>query len=93
MADDLPPVSADPDVLCAHVREVRWRLRALDEWRQQSDKRMSVLESEIVTEQQARLLREALQKHGRLQLTKAQSIAGLVIGLVAVVDLVRGFFG
>lgn len=89
MDSDLPPLAPDPDVLCAHVRELRWRARALDQWRAETDKRVGVLESEIVTEQQARLLREALANHGRLQLTKWQQIGGLLLLVVSIADLIR----
>lgn len=92
-SSDLPILSSDPDVLLAHIREVRWRLRALDEWRKELDRRVSVLESEVVTEREARRLREALSKHGQLQLTKAQQLAGLLVGAVAIADLVRSLVG
>jgi hypothetical protein len=87
---DLPALSNDPDALVAHMREIRWRLAALDEWREKVDGRVSVLESEIVTEREARRLREALAKHGQLQLTKAQQLAGVLLFVVAVADLIRG---
>lgn len=97
MHDDLPPLSADPEVLTAYMREVRWRLRALDAWRTESDTRVSVLESKIVSEAEARRLREALAANtasqGRLRLTRAQTLGGLLVGLVAVADLIRGFIG
>lgn len=69
-----------------------WRLAALDKWRGDADGRIAVLESDVVTEKEARLLREALAKHGQLRLTALQRWAGIAVGAVAVADLVRGFF-
>ena len=87
MPDDLPTLSDDPHVLFLYALEHRWRLKALDEWR------VSVLESEVVTEKQARELRAALAQHGQLRLTRLQQAAGVLVGLVAVADLLHGFFG
>ena len=39
-----------------------WRLDALDEWRKETDKRVAILESEVLTEKSARLLQEALAR-------------------------------
>lgn len=97
MRDELPPLSPDPDVLFRHVLEHGWRLRALDEWRAEIDHRVSVLESQMLSEVEARRLREALAANtasqGRLRLTRAQQIAGMIVGLSALADLIRGFLG
>lgn len=97
MPDELPPLSSDPNVLFLHVLEQRWRLRALDQWREESDRRVSVLESQVLSEVEARKLREALAANtasqGRLRLTRAQQIGGLLVGLSALADLIRGFTG
>lgn len=76
-----------------------WRLDALDEWREGSegrpgvDTRLALLESELVTEKEARLLREALNantaQQGRLRLTRWQAIGGGMVALVAAADFIR----
>jgi len=91
MPDGLPPLRPNVHSLYDHLLRACWRLDALDEWRAEEDRRVSVLESQVVTEKEARKLREALSQHGRLQLTRAQQV---LIGLVAageLVQLLRGF--
>lgn len=72
--------------------KIGWRLDALDKWRAEMDARVAVLESEIITEREARRLREALARQGHVRLTSFQKWAGIVVGMVAVADLVAGFF-
>lgn len=97
MPTDLPPLSSDPQVLFQHVLELRWRIQALDEWREASDRRLAVLESDVVTEKEARTLREALAQHATaektLRLTNAQRLGGAVVGLIALADFIRGVVG
>lgn len=92
MADGLSPLKPAIESLYEHLLRACWRLDALDEWRKETESRVSVLESEVVTEQQARLLREALVKHGQLRLTRLQQLAGLGLLAVGVADLVKGLF-
>ena len=76
-----------------------WRLDALDVWRNGTaampgmDARVAVLESEIVTEREARMLREALNantaQQGKLRLTRWQTAGAGLVGLVAVADFLR----
>ena len=74
------------------VDRLEWRADALDKWRSEVDARVAVLESEIITEREARRLREALARQGHIRLTSFQKWAGIIVGLVAVADLVAGFF-
>ena len=71
------------------VLEHAWQLRALDDWRKDLDRRVAVLESQIVTEQQARALTEALKRRDHIRLTGAQRAAAGLVGLVAVADFIR----
>lgn len=82
-------MAADEDA--RRLLRCEWRLDALDEWRKETEKRIAVLESEIITEKQSRLLREALAQHGRLRLTKLQQLAGLAVGAAAIADIVSRF--
>lgn len=70
-----------------------WRIGALDAWRSELDRRVAVLESEVVTEREARMLREALNantaQQGRLRLTRLQGFAALAVGMIAAADFVR----
>lgn len=93
MPDDLPLLTDDPHVLFQYVLEQQWRLRSLDHWRDGIDKRVGVLESQVVTEQQARALREALAKQGRLQLTRLQQAVLALAALAELANLIRGFTG
>ena len=86
-ADDLFPD------LARNVDRNGWRLDALDRWRDQMEKRVSVLESQVLTEKQARILSEALARQGRLRLSKWEKIAGILVGAVAVTDLVLSALG
>lgn len=52
------------------------------------EKRVSVLESEVLTEKQARILSEALSRQGKLRLTRAQSFAVIVAAGSGIADLV-----
>ena len=70
-----------------------WRLDALDSWRLNLEERLKVIESEMVTEKDARHIREALKNQSRLRLTVAQRVAGIVLVGLAVADFVRGFVG
>ncbi len=69
-----------------------WRLDALDRWRGQVDKRVAVLESEIITEREARKMREILDGRARrdnaIRFTRWQVLAGLMVGAVSVADFV-----
>lgn len=83
-----------PDELTTlQLARIDWRLDALDSWRKDVDARVAVLESEIVTEREARMLREALNantaQQGRVRLTRLQMAGAGLVGLVAVADFVR----
>lgn len=94
----LPPgdlaVARDDDDLSLERRVDKhgWRLEALDRWRTECDRRLAVVESEVMTEKSARELRQALEQaqagQGRLRLTRWQSLAAIVAGGVALADLV-----
>lgn len=83
---------AFPD-LYRTVDRLEWRADAIDKWRADVDARIAVLESEIITEREARRLREALARQGHIRLTTFQKWAGILVGCVALADLVRGFVG
>ena len=68
-----------------------WRLDALDKWREDVDRRLAVLESNVVTEQQARILSETIAQRSRVRLTRIQGYAVVAVGLIAVADFVRSF--
>lgn len=83
-------------MLAQHVLEHRFRLGALDKAREETERRVSVLESQVVTEKEARMLRDALASalEGRSSRgwTRAQVVIAGLVGLIAVADLVRGLF-
>lgn len=70
----------------------QWRLDALDEWRKETEKRVTLLESEVLTEKSARLLQEALARQGQLRLSALQRWAATAVAAIAVADFVSGFF-
>ena len=74
-----------------------WRLDALDGWRKDLDARFAVLESEVLTEREARRLSEALRlqnaEHQRLRLTGWQAAAAWIVAAAALADLAKGLLG
>lgn len=89
------PENDGPDTLESLGRNclrLRWRIDALDRWREGLEKRVAVLESEIVTEREARTIRELLDKRNQrdhaIRFTRAQIAAGIVVGAVAIADFI-----
>lgn len=68
---------------------MRWRIDALDKWRQEIDGRIAILESKVndlrFADAVAQALSEKLDQKRRLQLTMWQKLGGGVFGVLLVV--------
>lgn len=71
------------------VAWLRWRIDALDKWRQEIDGRVAILESRVndlrFADAVAQALSEKLDQKRRLQLTMWQKLGGGVFGVLLVV--------
>lgn len=85
------------------IDRIGWRLDALDEWRKEVDKRVSVLESNVETERQTRLLNDALRSRdiadavsqklrndASFGITTVQKIGALLLGLLVAAGTIKG---
>lgn len=89
--------SADRRSVERNIDHILWRLAALDEWRKDMDGRMSVLESNVETEKQVRMLAEAVnlrkEKDVRIGFTGLQKIGALLVALIVTADSIKGLIG
>lgn len=71
------------------IARLRWRLDALDKWRQEIDGRVAIMESKVndlrFSDAVAEALSAKLDQKRRLELTVWQKLGGGVFGLLLVV--------
>lgn len=89
-----------PDDLSGLVRKSdrhEWRLDALDKWRTEIDRRLAVVESDVLTERESRLLREALAANtaanSRGRFSRIELAAGSIVAAAALGSLILQAIG
>lgn len=74
-----------------------WRLDALDKWRDETEKRISILESKVsdmtLTEEVANLLSKRLAEHRREAWTIWQKLGAGIAGVVVLAESVKNLLG
>lgn len=79
------------------LAEAKWRLRALDEWRKDVEKRLSGcverLDGLTKSDEIAEAVAAKMRSERVLQLTWAQKAVAGVVGAVAFADAIRGLVG
>lgn len=79
----------DPEAGQVGIAKLRWRIDALDKWRQEIDGRVAILESKVndlrFADAVAQALSEKLDQRRRFELTVWQKLGGGVFGLLLVV--------
>lgn len=89
----------DPDSGQVGIAKLRWRIDALDKWRQEIDGRVAILESKVndlrFADAVAQALSEKLDQRRRFELTVWQKLGGglFAAALVVAPTLLAKLFG